>query len=379
MGHSLFLSCSPRVMRAAVNSSAQESTRLPQGAKRIPGTSAGRSALCDILFILAPPRSFTTVVSHMLGQHPQMYGLPETHLLCAETMAEWWRLSSQTSFTFGVDELASKHPVQGAQVNIDHGLLRVVAQLYLGEQTEFSVKWASGWLRRRSHFTTGAILELLAEKVYPRILVDKSPSVVYRPEFLQRAYEMFPQAKFIHLVRHPRGQGESVMKYLRAMQRLAPVPPSHWLFHLASFPYRSASDGDMPQGVPDLDPQRAWYVLNMNICEFLKSVSDDQKKRIRGEELLAGPDRVLREIAGWMGLRTDSEAIEEMKHPERSPYACYGPAGARFGNDRFFLKRPLLRPDGAKPQRLEGPVSWRGDGQGFLAEVRELAQQFGYE
>ncbi len=320
----------------------------------------------------------------MLGQHPQMYGLPETHLLCAETMAEWRHLSSQTSFTFDVDELASKHPAQGAQVNLrsimmDHGLLRVVAQLYLGEQTEFSVKWASGWLRRRSHFTTGAILELLAEKVYPRILVDKSPSVAYRPEFLQRAYEMFPQAKFIHLVRHPRGHGESVMKYLRAMQRLAPVPPSHWLFHLASFPYRSASDGDMPQRVPDLDPQRGWYVLNMNICEFLKSVSDDQKKRIRGEELLASPDRGLREIAGWMGLRTDSEAIEEMKHPERSPYACYGPVGARFGNDHFFLKRPLLRTDGAKPQRLEGPVGWRGDGQGFLAEVRELAQQFGYE
>ena len=95
------------------------------------GSTLGRA---DLLFILAPPRSFTTVVSHMLGQHPQMYGLPETHLLGAETLAEWWNLCSQATF------------------NMDHGLLRVVAELYFGEQTEYTVKRASGWLRRRSHF-----------------------------------------------------------------------------------------------------------------------------------------------------------------------------------------------------------------------------------
>jgi hypothetical protein len=155
----------------------------------------------------------------MLGQHPQMYGLPETHLLSAETMVEWWNLCSQATF------------------NMDHGLLRVVAELYFCEQTEYTVKRALGWLRRRSHLTTGAILELLAEKVYPRILVDKGPSIVYRPEFLQRAYQIFPQAKFIHLVRHPRGHGKSVMKYLRGRQKLGPVPVAHWLLHLASFPH----------------------------------------------------------------------------------------------------------------------------------------------
>ena len=36
------------------------------------------------LFILAPPRSFTTVTSAMIGQHPEMYGLPETNLFVAE-------------------------------------------------------------------------------------------------------------------------------------------------------------------------------------------------------------------------------------------------------------------------------------------------------
>jgi len=346
---------------SAPNGHARELTPSPRALESGAYASGSSIFLHDPLFILAPPRSFTTVVSHMLGQHPQMYGLPETHLLSAETLAEWWNLCSQATF------------------NMDHGLLRVVAGLYFGEQTEYTVKRASGWLRRRSHFTTGAILELLAEKLYPRILVEKSPSVVYRLELLQRMYQLFPQAKFIHLVRHPRGHGESVMKYLRGRQKLGPVPASHWLLHLASFPYPSASGGDVAQRPPNLDPQRAWYVLNMNICEFLKSVPDDQKMRIRGEDLLADPDRGLREIADWMGLRTDSEAIDEMKHPERSPYAGYGPPGARFGNDRFFLDNPRLRPGRMQSHSLDGPLSWRKDGEGFLPEVKQLAQQFGYE
>ena len=78
-------------------------------------------------------------------------------------------------------------------------------------------------------------------------------------------------------------------------------------------------------------------------------------------------------------MRADAEAIDEMKHPERSPYACFGPPGARYGNDTFFLESPALRPARAKPQSLDGPLSWRDDGREFSAEVRELAQRFGYE
>jgi hypothetical protein len=117
----------------------------------------------------------------------------------------------------------------------------------------------------------------------------------------------------------------------------------------------------------------------MIICKFLTSIPDEQKIRVRGEDLLTDPDRGLREIASWLELRTDAEAIEEMKHPERSPYACFGPPGARFGHDRFFLQSPVLRPARAAPQSLDGPLSWREDGQGFLPEVKELALQFGYQ
>src|SRR5262245_4334853 len=163
--------------------------------------------MSQILVILGPPRSFTTVVSAMLGQHPEMYGLPEVHLFGAETVAEWWQQCANATF------------------DMDHGLIRVVAQLFFGGQTEITVSRAAGWLQRRAHFTTGLIFEELAGKVRPRMLVDKSPSIVYRLDSLRRVYEMFPQAMFLHLVRHPRGHGESVMRYLGERQKIGPVPP----------------------------------------------------------------------------------------------------------------------------------------------------------
>ena len=170
------------------------------------------------------------------------------------------------------------------------------------------------------------------------------------------------------------------MSFLKERNRLGPLPPSHWMLRLASFPpLPSEAGASASQGVADLDPQRGWYALNKNICDFLKSVPDDQKMWVRGEDLVSRPDESLQELAAWMVLRTDAEAIEEMKHPERSPYACFGPPGARFGNDRFFLKSPALRPDRAHPQSLEGSVRWREDGRGLLPEVVQLAKQFGYE
>jgi hypothetical protein len=314
------------------------------------------------LFILAPPRSFTSVIGSMVGQHPQMYGLAETKLLAFETMAEWWRR-------------CRTRPMM-------HGLLRVVAELHFGGQNRTTVKRAKGWLRRRLHLSTGAVMECLARRVAPLILVEKSPIIVARIESLRRAHAMFPDSRFIHLVRHPRAQGDSVLKYGAALKADCPgAPLPKWMQQFASHPPAPPAPGEeaeppVPPG--SLDPQWGWYTMHCNIVHFLKEVPPEQVLRIRGEDVLADTDSALSSLATWLGLRADAAAIEEMKHPERSPFACLGPPGARYGNDLLFLKRPALRPSRAEPKSLDGPLPWRGDGRGLAPAVRRLAVEFGY-
>ena len=98
---------------------------------------------------------------------------------------------------------------------------------------------------------------------------------------------------------------------------------------------------------------------------------------MRGDDIVAAPDEHLITIAEWLGVSTSPEAIESMKHPEASPFACYGPANARFGNDPGFLESPKLKPGRVKVLDLEGPLSW--DENLFLSDsIKELAQYFGY-
>jgi len=271
----------------------------------------------------------------MLGQHPQLYGLPELHLFSAETLGEWSAMSRRSPWRA-------------------HGARRAVAQLLFGDQTAETIQEARGWLRRRSHMTTGMFLELLGQRVKPRMVVEKSPTHPNKMERLQRAHQMFPRARYLHLLRHPTTQGESLIRHFEQNKNRRGYEPQ-WL-----------------------EPPEGWYASNSKINKFLRSVDEAHFLRIRGEDLLTDPDHVLRSIAAWLGLRTDDEAIDAAKHPERSPYACLGPQGATLGYNRNFLEAPEYRPLTAKPSSLEDPVSWKANGQGLPPRVKQMAQEFGY-
>ena len=317
--------------------------------------------LRDPLFILATPHSSSWTLCAMCGQHPRMYAVPELHLFVAHTIAEWLELCAPATF------------------EMNHGLLRALAQLFFGAQSESTIKQASGWLMRRSHVTTGFLLEILAEATHPRLLVEASPSIVHQLAFMQRAYLMFPHARFLHLVWHPRAFAESVLESVRLLSRSGPLPPSHWLVRLALTPMPTEDQNPSEQPGSVLDPQGAWYCLNKNICGFLDTVPKDQQLRVCGESLRADADEFFARIATWMDLQVDPTAIQLMKHPERSPYAALGPANAPFGTDVFLPGAPVLCAEGEVIEGLDEPLPWRDDGQGFFPEVKRLAREFGYK
>jgi hypothetical protein len=292
----------------------------------------------------------------MVGVHPELYGLPETHLLMESTVEAFSRHCGNASFAMA------------------DGTLRAIAECFYGEQTDETVGLAMGWLNRRGSWSTGMVFEALAEQVHPRRLVDKSSSMPRSLTFLNRASELFPRARYLHIVRHPCSYSESVMREVEREAKSGVVPL--WLRRLASAPFDPVNV-DPYQG-RTYDPQSGWFYIHSQLREFLEPLPANRWLRIRGEELLADPAHVLCGIAEWLGIRSDHAAIQAMQHPEKSPYARLGPSLARHGNDLAFLMNPSFSPAPRTEVSLDGPLPWRPDGREFQSKVKELARHFGY-
>lgn len=298
------------------------------------------------LFLLAPPRSYTSLVNAMLGQHPQAFGLPELCLFNVEKLVELW---------VGVE---GENAERGAMAR--HGLLRAVAEIYGGEQTAATINMARAWASARETWDTGRVFQELVAKIHPLVAVEKSPSYAIAVPRMRGLLRAFPDARFVHLIRHPVAQCKSVMA----------INEGAFTMKVNAF--------EINEDYALMEPQIAWHDVNLNILEFLEDVPAAQQLRMRGEDIMADPERHLAAIARWAGLRDDSEAIEAMMHPERSPFACFGPISAMFGNDPNFLAGPTFRPHKPRIPPLDKPVPWRKDGEGLYREVIALANEFGY-
>jgi hypothetical protein len=298
------------------------------------------------LFLLAPPRSYTSLVNAMLGQHPQAFGLPELCLFNVDVLLDLWRGSP--------GEISEN----GSMVR--HGLLRAIAEIYGGEQRTSTVNMAFSWVSRREMMETGEVYREIVDKIHPLVAVEKSPSYSMSVKRMQAMHRAFPDARFLHLVRHPVAQCKSLMA----------INDGAFCLKVEAF--------ELTEDYAMIEPQISWHDINVNILNFLDEVPPERQLRMRGEDIMADPQRKLAEIARWAGLRDDPEAVDAMMHPERSPFACFGPVNALFGNDPNFLAGPTFRPHKPKVPPLNKPVPWRTDGRGLYPEVVALAQEFGY-
>lgn len=303
------------------------------------------------IFILASARSFTSLICAMIGQHPELLGVPELNLFQAATVEEFW--------TGRAPDGRVRWPVK--RVMRHDGILRTVAQVYAGEQTIDSIDMAKRWISSRLHQTTDQAHRELCDAIAPLRVVDKSPGYVRRQLYLDRMLEAFPDARFIHLVRHPRGQGESVMKMPGGSLVLC---------------FMNSIDRTGPR--PIIDPQIVWHDSQIRILRFLDKLPQEQWMRLRGEDVLRDIRGYMNEICRFLEIADDDDALDAMMRPELSPFACFGPLNARQGNDPNFLESPAFRSSRVHEHNLEEPLSWRDDGKGFHPRVAELARSLGY-
>ena len=296
------------------------------------------------IFILGSPCSFTSLVAAMLGQHPETYGVPELNLFITETL----------------EELALN--LRGSRQFQSHGLLRTIAQLYAGEQTLCSIDMARRWVSNRLQYKTAEIYVKLCHKISPLRIVEPSHLYATDLEILNRIRNTFPEACFLHLLCHPKTQGESVMKIANGAIAIL----EDWI--------------DYSTEPPVIEPQYGWYKLNSNILNFLKRVPSHQKMSIRGEDIINDPCLNLEKICRWLNLNWDQSVLATLLRPQDSSYASYGPYGTHLGLDPHFLKSPTFEAHKKVGiVSLEGSLSWRTDNKGFIPEVLQLAQEFGYQ
>ncbi|MEL7450689.1 MAG: sulfotransferase [Pseudomonadota bacterium] len=287
------------------------------------------------LFILTPARSFSSVISAMIGNHPELMGLAETHLFFRDTYEDM-------------------HNIYRARPQTQDGLLRVVAELGLGEQSEVNIEAARALLEENRHAPTADIFADLADWAGPRELVDKSPMYLSDVKCMQRMHAAFPEARYLHITRHPRSTCDSLHQLINAPGRQKKfVKPE------------------------DMTPEKMWLEPHLRVLEFAQSIEPDQYMRLRGEVLMEQPEVYLQQIAEWLGISSSQTAVEKMLHPENSPFSRFGPENARFGNDPKFLGDPKLRPYKAKQLDLEEPMSW-DPSVTFSEMVVQYAYRFGY-
>ena len=293
------------------------------------------------VFVLTTARSYSSVVTTMIGQHPQLVGLPELKLFCCDT----------------IGELEASLPSYWINRGVTHrspGLVRALAQFEFGDQSLQSLDSARRWLQDRAHWTGADVFDVLLTRLTPLTAVEKSPDNVSDPASLSRLVSAYPGARYLHLTRHPLSTQRSMQEY---RQRIVPEYPQ---------------DGEPMYGIA------SWYETHRRICELSAALSQERYLRVRAEDVLNDSEPQLRAIAKWLGIRTDDEAIDSMKRPEESPFAYLkiADAGVYGGNDPGFLSHPTPRRVEI-PSALEPPRGWSAEPATWDMVVA-LANHLGY-
>jgi len=303
--------------------------------------------MTQLVFMLSAPRSFSSLISTMLGQHPQIYGFPELTIMASTTVGE--RLRRQRSL---------RRPLG------PHGLLRTIAELEFGEQTPQTILAASNWLEDRSDWDSADVLnhlvKLAGQQTGALYCLEKAPVLTLNPSTLLRLRKNWPDARYIHLVRHPVNFEKSLDEFFGALPRL------------------SAEQVRLRKA----NTLTVWSVINRNILDFCATEAPERCLRLRGEDVLGDPETSMRAIAEWLGLDTDPASIQATLHPEDSPYAQLGPFNAPYGNDPKFIDSPAFRP--GRP-RLGNLAEFLNGERGLAIDVprraflRQFAGCMGYQ
>jgi acyl transferase domain-containing protein/esterase/lipase len=215
-----------------------------------------REDLPSPVYILSAPRSGSTLLRVMLAGHPNLFSPPELHLLPFATIAEWQK------------ELSLSY--------LGEGLLRAFMEIL---NTDAATSKALVDEMVSKDLSVQQVYNILQELAGTRQLVDKSPTYAASRDTLERAEDLFKEAKYIYLTRHPYGMIESFVRM--RMDKL--------MGEQEVDPYKVAED--------------IWASSNQNILEFLHhSVTPERYHQVCYEDLVKKPVEIMEHLCEFLNV-----------------------------------------------------------------------------
>ena len=304
------------------------------GDSKISGTKAQKPSP---LFILAPPRSGTTLLRVMLAGHPGLFACNELQLLHFETLKE------RSAAYSGKFSLWSEGLVRAVMelINIGADDAKQLLDQFAGQgmTTKEMFDTLHDWLNSQPTPPDGQ----------PIRIVDKSPSYALDPLALEKALTDFPDARFIHLVRHPYSMVRSFEEY-GIGQALYLHEHSH-----------------SPRQLGEL----VWLQSHRNIIDFLKKVPGDRHCRIVYEDLVKAPDKIMRSTCEALGIPFHENLLDPYRDLDKKMTNGIYRESRSMGDTHFDQKKKI------DPQKAD---DWKGVlTDNFLCdETWQVAQALGY-
>jgi amino acid adenylation domain-containing protein len=281
------------------------------------------------IFILAPPRSGTTLLRVLLGGHPRLFSPPELELLSFNTLKE------------------RRHAFSGAFGFWLEGSLRAIMEIK-GCDAEEAASIMRG-LEERG-LSTKEFYRLMQEWIGDRRLVDKTPSYALHTSIMQRAEVDFENALYIHLLRHPRG-----------MIRSFEEAKLDQIFFRYEHPFSRRELAEM-----------IWTISHQNILGFLRDVPIGRQHQLKFEDLVTHPRASLEQVCNFLDVELHPDMLQPYKEREKRMTDGIHAESRMLGDVKFHSYQGIEASVGEKWQE-------HGGGDSLAGETQAVAELLGYE
>ena len=207
----------------------------------------------QVIFVVGPPRSGSTLLARMIGGHSLIYGRPEPHLLTPLAHLGYYAAVEKAPY----DAVLAAEAQRGFVADLPRGELDYIDACRAYCDTLYG--------------------RMLQTKPGKRFFLDKTPAYALVLDFLARIY---PAAKYVVLTRHP----------------LAVFSSYAESFFNGDYAAAQAYNPILDRYVPA-------------IAKFLRQ-RPAPLHHVVYEQLVADPERVLGEIFAFIGVPNEPQAVE---------------------------------------------------------------------